>query len=308
MEDVPVDDQASQDASLSELYDDKALYEFIRSDLWQQCRALLRLPDAARFVRHDDDRLGGSVLLQACLQNGPFDVVRSVLALAPDRALMRGCSFRSDFATSFSSSGEETAALRGSTPLYFACGGASEAVVALLVRAAPTSATISSDFSDTMPLHDQELPLHRAVCYRRSHNCVRMLLQVHPTAVYAVNRMGYTPLRIFVNIWNTDVERLTANTATPHTFTPGNNLDNNMDGLVLVQKTFVLLLKAHVHGTLDEKDEEDDLWLPLHEALRARNIIPPCFCFLPLLDRTVHTKCIRHDKERNFALHLACGR
>jgi len=167
----------------------------------------------------------------------------------------------------------------GMTPLHYACSGdarTSDEVVMLMLSLAPHTAAISDNCG--------YLPLHWAIDYdsERLASIVRRLLTVHPTAVYA-EALGRNPLSRFIDRWG--------------------QLRKQSNPI----ETFVLLLKAHVHGTVDEKATLSQEWHPIHEALKIKNITMPSKLLRVLVD-TMHSECVQIDEGRNFPLHLLCAR
>jgi len=160
----------------------------------------------------------------------------------------------------------------GCTPLHDACCSASEEVVMLMLSVAPHAAAISDNCGD--------LPLHWAIGGRLVSIIIRRLLLIHPTAVYKEDWNNQTPLSIFIDDWNWGAQ---------HT---------------IPMETFMLLIQAHAHGTLDERTATPTReWRPLHEAFKIKGINISSN-FIRVLVDTMH---IKPDEDRNFSLHLACA-
>lgn len=232
-------------------------------------RVLLKRTDALRLVQYKDPKFLENALHQACRRKTPLDIVERIVDLDPLQVAQQNRN--------------------GYSPLHMACYHSSEDIVMLMLRLAPDTAKVSTTYGD--------LPLHWAVSYKRSPAIIRRLLTIYPTAVYRESSDEKNVLSYFINRWTRDTLR---------SIPPGNHLDGNIDGLTIVTDILILLLKAHVNGTLDEREALARKWLPLHEALKIKEITIPSQ-FLRILDYKIHNECVTPDNDRNFPLHLACA-
>lgn len=236
---------------------------------------LLKRTGALQLVRHQI--FGQGLLYWACRWDVPVDVVVSIFNI-DHRHVIRHNSF-------------------GSTPLHRACWNASEGVVALLLNIVPHATAVTN--------YRGELPLHAAIRFKRSPSVIKRLLAVHPTAVYAVDKDGRTPFSYFIDEWKRVLDKTYPGFDTQPR---GRILDGGLDGHNLIKETFLLLMKAHVLGAVeDTKSTTAPLqeWLPLHEVFKHHGISLASNVFL-VLNHTMYAECVKQDVDGNFLIHNVC--
>lgn len=271
---------------------DDVLLEAVFDREWDSSRELLNGSNAPSLVRYRNE-VGESALHFACLYDAPLDVVESLCR-----------HYRSDEDESGINDISCNDLVEISTPLHSACAYADEEVVSLLLT------TFPQDTAQPDPLTGA-LPLHNAVDYRRGPTVVRKLLSVHPTAVHAATYDDEydTPLRRLTNKFRRnefDLRRLSGHTnvavysADNDLVVTNNERTNENDKLL--REMLLLLLTAHVYGTIEVDKRREHLLLPLHEVIRLRLDVD--VRLIRALDRS---ECARHDDSRNFPLHLACA-
>jgi len=208
-------------------------------------------------------------LLAASLWNAPLDIMQSII--------------------DFDSSQVTCQDHNGCTPLHYACYEASDEsvdkVVMLMLSVAPHAAAIPNTY-------DGDLPLHTAIKERRLSSVIRRLLIIHPTAVYKEDRYNRIPLSDLIHRWKWRVQQSVPEETRWRWGFP--------------EETFLLLIRAHAHGTVDEKAALTREWLPLHEAFKIKCIKIPSK-FLRILVDKMHIECVKLDEDLNFPLHLACA-
>lgn len=270
-----IEEELEQDAFYTAVYEMK----------WNDCRRMLKRSDALTLVQCEGfNNCGEGVLYDACLNNAPVDIVEMVCKLDPEQAGLR----------------TPTVEL---TPLHNACRGAAEGVVSVLLNTAPETAEIGERkyFG-----HNGLLPLNIAIWEKRSPSIVKKLLTAYPEGIYHRSEDDEDILIKFMTFWQRDLERVYPDL---EQLPRGNDLDGNLDGLTIMKDTFVLLLMAYAHETVDIKSILPRKWLPIHEALLINHYdvkIPPKF--LRTLLRTMRLSCIQHDEDRNFPIHHMCAR
>lgn len=159
--------------SSDETIEDSALYIALLNKQWDECRRLLMLGgrDGARLTSyvHND---GNTPLHEACYENAPVDIVKSIYEVGGDKQATKRN-------------------INHSSPLHVACQYASEEVIFFLLDVAPQAATMEDDSG--------ELPLHEALRCEREPSVVKRVFTVNPTAAYAANAEGWTPLEVLID-------------------------------------------------------------------------------------------------------------
>lgn len=142
------------------IVNDDALLRAASDGRWDDCRAVLSRCDprrAARLASYRDLRGDGrGPLHELCLRDdAPLDVVRAVVSRLDAADVARPNA-------------------RGVSPLHWACSRASDEVVATLLDAAPTAASVADDRGTT--------PLHVAVSAGRRPDLVQRLAEARAAA------------------------------------------------------------------------------------------------------------------------------
>lgn len=245
---------------------------------WEKARKLLETPGAKRLVEYGD-----FILYLVCANsNPPLDVVRTIYFMSPKQA------FYQDH-------------LLGHTPLHNACLYGSMEVMTFLMDVAPALAVMGR----------HTFPLHKMIsCRNNNAKKIEKLLQISPYLAQIQDPLGLTPIEIFFRTWNTNQNQsrtwwqfTSATTDIDDIFVHSVNYEEFISTRAAnnAVKTFFLLLNANIHGKLESKDEKK-LWLPLHEAIKMKDI--PSSLVLFLL-RKFPREIYKQDKQGNFLLHIA---
>lgn len=259
-----------------------ALYNALFYGKHDSCRSLLRTEHAVRLLGYKYVKPPHWVWRWNRL---PVDIVSAIHDLKPHYT---------------DTQGED-----GQVSLHYACSFHSDEVVDFILSKSPRSAAIQDNGGT--------LPLHLAVQNRfRLPFVLQRILTVHPTAVYAVNDDGKTPLDCFISTWwsrsklHPGLRRLARKDALIHEYQAGSN---DADGVIeTFLRSFALMMKAHARGTVLEEVSEPPFVL-LYEVLRyeiAARI--PRRLTTVVLKTTCRADFVRSDPSGNFPLHLACGR
>lgn len=169
------------------------------------------------------------------------------------------------------------------SPVEIAVRHSSEDVVTYMLSVAPPNAKLPSCF---------------AINCKRSPSLIKIMIQ---RDLAAANFDHYMAFIAFITSWTHDLDVAYPDLQRmPH----GCVFDGNIEGLTLFKETFLLLLMAYIHGTVDNT-ELPQSWLPMKAALSIKETLSPVFLFA--LDNTMHAECVRYDKERNFPLHIVCA-
>ena len=245
---------------------------------WEKVRKLLKLPDARRLVEY-----GEFMLYLICANaNPPIDIVKTIFSIAPHQA------FYQDH-------------LLGHTALHNACLYGSIQVMTFLIDVAPELALLGR----------HTLPLHKMIsCRNNNAKKIEKLLQINPYLARVKDKMGLTPIDIFFRTWNTNEKQ---SRSWWQMTSPNTNEDDifvhrlNYEEFISTRagnnaiKTFFLLLNAFTNGNVDN-DERKMSWLPIHEAIKMKQI--PSNFVLYLL-RKFPEEMYKQDEYGNFLLHIA---
>jgi len=241
--------------------DDDALYWTFFNQSWEESRDLLTRRDSRRLLRYRDEKKR-SPLSMASNRNAPLDIVKSICNMDLQQVLHQDYD--------------------KNTPLCYACAGASEKVLMFLLYTAPQAAAI--------PDIDGRLPLHWAIEFRRSPTIIKKLLEIHPTAIYASDILGCTPLNLFFR------------RSMPELINEKSSV-SRVDVWSL-KNTMCLLTMAHAHRTINKADIFPQEWLPLHEVLQITKT-PKDYLLFGI--QAMREKLPTQDSAGNFPLHILCS-
>jgi len=178
----------------------------------------------------------------------------------------------------------------GRCPLMQACISAPTDVVLFLIDTAPHILRTAD--------HRGDLPFHYGLLWRRSPKILTKMLSLYPAAAYV------EPSFDMMGEWEHELERSSDGSYRDLPPTHCLDGDDDMDGLDRMKATFHLLTRVHGFGTVSD-DNDDDTWLPVHEASKIDTVPPVCLLFL-LRTMSLH-EGTKHDGDGNFLLHNAAN-
>lgn len=299
--------------NISTAYPD-ALVRSLRDRRWNRARKILERKDAVAFVRCKSVHNIGhrDPLRCACYHYAPLDIVKSIYYHL-DLNYHRHQKDQTELHHSHKNQQHPLDTNNKCwTALHEACCYSSEEVVSFLLDVTP--------WATAVPDQEGRPPLYHAVEFRRSPSIIRNLLLVHPTAIYAEDRFGTTPLHRFFCRWEGSLKRRNNNRKSSSNYYPAIGGGDQIPGATtilphgidieatLMIRTFLLLLSAHTNKKVDETilfNANNLSWVPLVEALRYDHVPPDMLLFL--LKMLPDELKEGSDKNGNFAVHVAAS-
>jgi len=248
---------------------DDLLFNSILQSKWGDSRLLLQRSDARRLAQHTDNK-GRTTLHMACWGDAPIDIVKSILGVHPQLSTRRD-GF-------------------GWNPLNIACEKKWEDLVETILAVNPHAAAVADK--------NGRIPLQYALSGFLSISMIKRLLDIHPTSVYHYTADEYdgvcSVLHSFISCLQRKIKSFDSDL-----------LYDNVYRLRIDVEIFSLMRMAYAYGTIERT--ETHKWLPLHEALRHKTVIPlPSVFILALLKIFSRMDCVQPDEEGCFLLHVLC--
>lgn len=155
-----------------------------------------------------------------------------------------------------------------------------------------------------MKATDGSLPLHCAIRSKKKAETIYKLLNANNSSVHETDNKDRNPLHVFVETWKYCMESTRAQYNGNFENIPESHEDHQI--LQQVKEILLHLLNAIKNKILiKEEDAVAENWLPLHEAIKMREIPE---IFLLVLSATMPEQFYGKDEDENLPHHLLMWR
>lgn len=136
-------------------------------------------------------------------------------------------------------------------------------------------------------------PLHLAMAENIDPFIISRLLLENPKALRIKDKYGRTPLEQFFKMWKSHLLRRQTQNHSEWT-----------KKRIVTKDSIQAIIQVLSHGKLDKL--QSDEWLPIHEAIKLRNIIHPIF-IKPLISQFPKELQRKDPDKQNLPLHVAAA-
>lgn len=257
-----------------------ALWEALNLRNWARMDDLLKMPDVFDLVEcrrnsrcNHNPEPNNDILFYICKCSAPLHILQSVHFIYQQLALTTNFRALLQWASN---------------------GGGSDVVYGFLLDEAPYA----------LRGHEQTA-LHRAIACKRNPSIIKKILNCYPHVVQSLYPIdfGETPLELFFRLWENRLDEIREMYQDNFKYVPLHGKDYRV--IHKIKEILLILLKAFVRSNSRSYHRPFSFsrnWLPLHEAIRFKNIPS---VFILLLVELMPEESAKQDDLGNFPLHVA---